>query len=89
MIWQQGYAGIRAPSTLGSPYENWTIFETARETNTLRAELTVVQAVRVTLDHTDLIDALNALHMSIDINTLLLRANPQDLGRVDAPTETE
>lgn len=81
-IWELGYAGISAPSALGVPYENWTVFETGHETNVLRAELTVVQAERVTLDHPDLIDALNALRMSID-RDLLLRAKPHELGRVE------
>ena len=86
-IWEPGYAGICAPSTLGLPYNNWTVFETGRETNVLRAELTVVKADPIALDHSDLVDALNVLHMSIDHGSLLLRANPYELGRVDTPAE--
>jgi hypothetical protein len=87
-IWLPGYAGICVPSALGFPYENWTIFETGHDTNSMRAELTVVRGDPVTLDHTDLIDALNALHMGID-RDLLTRIEPPELGRVDTPAELD
>jgi hypothetical protein len=48
----------------------------------------VVKADPVTLDHKDLIDALNALHMSID-RDLLMRADPHELSRVDTPAEPD
>lgn len=83
-IWGPGYAGIVSPSVLGHPHTNWTAFESGYETNAFRVELTVVKAEVVTLEHPDLIDALNALHMSIDRETLLMRANPGDLAPADA-----
>ncbi len=79
MVWLAGYAGVAAPSVLGQPHRNWTAFETGRETDAFRLEMTVVKSDPVGLDHPDLIDALNALHMSIDGNTLLLRADPREL----------
>ena len=82
-IWLAGYAGITAPSVLGYPHTNWTAFEAGLETGVFRVELTLVRAVPVTLDHAHLIDALNALHMSIDRDTLLLRANRVELGSAD------
>jgi RES domain-containing protein len=82
-IWVSGYAGVTAPSVLGYPHTNWTAFEGGFQTNAFRVELTLVKAVPVTLDHPDLIDALNALHVSIDRNTLLLRANPGELAPAD------
>ncbi|MDB5071079.1 MAG: hypothetical protein JWM87_2190 [Candidatus Eremiobacteraeota bacterium] len=82
-IWLSGYAGVTAPSVLGYPHTNWTAFETGFQTNSFRTELTLVKALPVTLDHPDLIDALNALHVSIDRNTLLLRANPVELAPAD------
>lgn len=78
-VWEPGYAGIVSPCVLGHPYQNWTVFESGHETNAFRAELTVIKADAVTLDHPDFIDALNALHMSIDHGTTLLRATPQEL----------
>ena len=82
-IWVSGYAGVTASSVLGYPHTNWTAFETGFQTDAFRVELTLVKAVHVTLDHPDLIDALNALHVSIDRNTLLLRANPVELAPAD------
>jgi hypothetical protein len=84
-IWQNSYAGIVAPSTLGQNYRNWTIFETGHQTNILCAELAVARAAPVTLDHPDLIEALNALHIDIDTKTLLLRADPQQLREPTPP----
>jgi RES domain len=86
-IWEAGYAGITSLSALGHPYQNWTVFESAHETSDFRAELTVVNAEPITLDNTFLIDALNTLHMRIDRDTLLLRANPRELERADPGPE--
>jgi RES domain len=87
-IWTKGYAGITSPSTLGHPHTNWTAFENEREANAFRVEMTVVKAEPVTLDHPDLIDALNALRMRIDSGTLLLRAHPGELAPADT-SDTE
>ena len=80
--WSFGYAGIFSPSSLGLPGENWTFFEDRHESNFYRVELVPDTPIAITIDHPDLIEALNALHMTVDGDTSLLTAERRGFGQV-------
>jgi hypothetical protein len=87
-IWLKDYSGIISPSVLGHPYQNWAVFESGRETNAFRIEMTTVKPDPIELNHPDLSDALNVLHMKIDSDSLFMHANPADLAPAE-PTDVE
>src|SRR6185437_6163769 len=76
-VYAARYAGITSPSSLGSPYTNWTAFEDGHATNRFRVEITLLKApVPLAFDDSDLIDALNVLGLRIEGQERLLRYEP-------------
>ena len=87
-IYAARYAGISSPSSLGSPYTNWTVFEDGHETNRLRVEMTLLKApVPLTFDDSDLIEALNVLGLRIEGQERLLRYEPEPIEEIPACPE--
>jgi hypothetical protein len=86
-VYEAGYAGISSPSSLGSPYTNWSIFEDGYLTNRLRVEATLLKApVPIAFDDNDLVDALNTLGLRIEGQERLLRYAPEPIEQADQPT---
>lgn len=71
-MYREGFAGIKAGSHFGMPHENWTLFEEGHLSGSFRVGVVVEDIKQLKPEHPDLIDALNALGLRLEGDSMFL-----------------